>query len=121
MDDFPEFMKDSENSIAAEDQSNGVRGWVYDGIDGKQMAYWICEIDGSSKEHVHDFDEYFIVVQGMFTLIIGGRRIDLCKGDEYFIAKNVPHAGEFKAGTRTIHCFGDKRADRALPEAFADR
>jgi hypothetical protein len=25
------------------------------------------------------------------------------------------HAGEFKAGTRIIHCFGGKRAERALP------
>lgn len=87
MDDFPEFMKAHENSIASKQQSHGVRGWVYDSVDGKQMAYWICEIDGISKEHVHEFDEYFTVVQGLYTLIIGGRRIDLCKGDEYFIPK----------------------------------
>jgi quercetin dioxygenase-like cupin family protein len=112
MDDFPEFMKESDNSIASKQQSIGVKGWVYDGVDGKQMAYWICETDGISKEHVHEFDEYFTVVQGTYTLIIEGQRIDICRGDEYFIPKNVPHAGEFKAGTRTIHCFGGKRAER---------
>lgn len=113
MNDFPEFMKASDNSIASKAQSVGVAGWVYDGVDSKQMAYWICETDGISKEHAHDFDEYFTVVQGKWTVIIGGERIDICKGDEYFIPKNVPHAGEFVAGTRTIHCFGGKRAERA--------
>jgi quercetin dioxygenase-like cupin family protein len=113
MEDFPEFMKTPNNAIASKAQSIGVKGWVYDGIDGKQMAYWICEIDGVSKEHVHDYDEYFTVVQGKYTLIVNHQRIEVRKGDEYFIPKNVPHAGEFVAGIRTIHCFGGKRAERA--------
>ena len=46
-------------------------------------------------------------------VIINDQKIDICKGDEFFIPKNVPHAGEFIAGTRTIHCFGGKRANRA--------
>ncbi len=113
MEDFPEFMKKPKNAIEPKAQSIGVKGWVYDGIDGTQMAYWICEIDGVSKEHVHDYDEYFTVVQGKYTLVVRDQRIVVCKGDEYFIPKNVPHAGEFIAGTRTIHCFGGKRAERA--------
>ncbi len=80
MEDFPEFMKTSKNSIASKAQSTGVKGWVYDGIDGKQMAYWICEVDGVSKEHVHDYDEYFTVVQGKYTLIVNNQRIDICWG-----------------------------------------
>ena len=115
MKDFPEFMKSTCNLISSKSQSSGVKGWMYDGADDNQMAYWICEIDGVSKEHVHDYDEYFTVVQGKYTLIFDGQRIDLCKGEEYFIPKNIPHAGEFIAGTRTIHCFGGKRAERAQP------
>lgn len=113
MEDFPDFMKTPENLMAPESQSSRIRGWIYDSVDGKQMVYWICEIDGISEEHAHDFDEYFTVVQGTYTLIINGQRIDIGRGDEYFIPKNVPHAGEFVAGTRTIHCFGGKRTERA--------
>jgi quercetin dioxygenase-like cupin family protein len=113
MKDFPDFMKSSGNRISTKSQSAGVRGWVYDGVDDSQMAYWICEVDGESAEHVHDYDEYFTVVQGKYTLIIDGQRIGIRKGGEYFIQKNTPHAGEFTAGTRTIHCFGGKRAERA--------
>jgi len=113
MDDFPEFMKSAENSISCASQSRGVEGWVYDGIDGTQMAYWRCRIDGTSNEHVHDYDEYFVVVQGAYTLIIDNERIPVRAGEEYFISKGVAHSGEFTAGTRTIHCFGGKRANRA--------
>jgi mannose-6-phosphate isomerase-like protein (cupin superfamily) len=80
-------MKAPKNLIASKLQSHGVTGWVYDGVDGKQMAYWICETDGISHEHVHEFDEYFTVIQGTYTLIINGQRIAICKGDEYFIPK----------------------------------
>ena len=39
MEDFPKFMKTSDNLVASKSQSEGVKGWVYEGIDGKQMAY----------------------------------------------------------------------------------
>jgi mannose-6-phosphate isomerase-like protein (cupin superfamily) len=113
MDDFPEFMKSAENSITAGSQSKGIEGWVYDGVGGKQMAYWKCHVDGTSNQHAHDYDEYFVVVQGVYTFIIDDEKIPVRTGEEYFIPKGMLHAGEFIAGTRTIHCFGGKRANRA--------
>lgn len=112
MNDFPEFMKSPKNKIAAASQSKGVEGFVFDGADGSQMAHWTCNNNGVSDEHTHDYDEYFIVVQGVYTLIIDGNRIPIKAGEEYYIPKGVPHAGEFIAGTRTIHAFGGKRAKR---------
>jgi quercetin dioxygenase-like cupin family protein len=120
MKDFPEFMKSSQNLILSKSQSKGVKGWVYDGADGSQMVYWICEVDGISHEHRHEYDEYFTVVEGKYTLIINGQSVDVCKGDEYFIPKNIPHAGKFTEGTRTIHCFGGKRAERAQTVTSSD-
>jgi mannose-6-phosphate isomerase-like protein (cupin superfamily) len=61
---------------------------------------------------VHDYDEYMLVVQGCYTLIIAGERIPLTAGKEYFIPRGVSHGGEVLAGTRTIHAFGGHRADR---------
>ena len=78
MKDFTEFMKAPGNSVASKSQSVGVKGWVYEGVDGKQMAYWICERDCVSKEHVHGFDEYFTVVQGKYIVIINDQKIDIC-------------------------------------------
>jgi quercetin dioxygenase-like cupin family protein len=112
MQDFPQFMKNPVNAIAAGAQSRGVQGFVYDGLDGSQMAFWTCSEGGHSAEHVHDYDEYMLVVQGSYTLIVDGRRIPVTAGQEYHLPKGLPHAGEFEAGTRTIHAFGGKRAAR---------
>ena len=111
MDDFPVFMKNMANAIPPQYQSPGVTGWFYDGI-GNQMAYWICERDGASQEHQHEFEEYLVVLQGVYTLIVNNQKHVLQKGDEYFIPPGVSHSGEFVAGTRTIHCFGGSRVKR---------
>ena len=114
MDQFPAFMRHPANRIAAEAQvTPGVEGYVFDGADGSQMAFWTCREDAVSAAHTHDYDEYFTVVQGCYTLILEGQRIPLRAGEEYFIPKGVPHAGEVIAGTRTIHAFGGQRARRA--------
>ncbi len=112
MDDYPKFMKDKKNAIAEGSQSKGIEGYVFDGADGSQMIHWTCKVDGKSDEHVHDYDEYFIVVEGVYTLIIRGEKIPVSAGQEYHIPKKLPHAGEFIAGTRTIHAFGGARAKR---------
>jgi len=114
MDDFPEFMKRGANRIATSSQATpGVEGYVFDGADGSQMAFWTCRENAASAAHVHEFDEYMLVVQGCYTLILDGRRIPIRAGEEYLIPKGFSHAGEVVAGTRTIHAFGGRRAQRA--------
>jgi mannose-6-phosphate isomerase-like protein (cupin superfamily) len=113
MDEFPQFMKNPANRIATTDQATpGVDGYIFDGADGSQMAFWTCRESAASAAHVHDYDEYMIVVQGCYTLIIEGERIPLTVGNEYFIPRGTPHSGEVLAGTRTIHAFGGHRAER---------
>jgi mannose-6-phosphate isomerase-like protein (cupin superfamily) len=113
MEDFPEFMKDPANRIAGASQATpGVEGYVFDGGNGSQMAFWTCRETAASASHVHDYDEYMLVVQGCYILIINGERIPVKAGEEYLIPRGVPHSGEVLAGTRTIHSFGGHRADR---------
>jgi mannose-6-phosphate isomerase-like protein (cupin superfamily) len=113
MKDFPEFMKHPANRIASQTQyTPGIEGYVFDGVDGSQIAIWTNHNGGKSAEHVHEYDEYFIVVQGQYILILEGKRIPLEIGEEYFIPKGIPHSSESIAGTRTIHGFGGKRARR---------
>lgn len=113
MKDYPAFMKQPANKIANSSQSTpGVEGYVFNGADGSQMAFWTCLETAESAPHVHDFDEYMLVVQGCYTLIVGGQRIPVMAGEEYFIPKGLWHGGEPIAGTRTIHAFGGSRARR---------
>jgi quercetin dioxygenase-like cupin family protein len=111
--DFPEFMKNPVNRIASSTQyTRGIEGYLFDGADGSQMAVWTNHNGEKSAKHTHDYDEYFLVVQGQYVLILGMKRITVRVGEECFIPKGVPHSGESTAGTRTIHAFGGKRAQR---------
>lgn len=118
MNEYPEFMRRQANAVASHQQSAGVQGFVFDGIDGCQVIAFQCAKSGISKEHVHDFDEYFVVIQGEYTLGIEGKTIKLRAGQEYFIPRGVPHDGAFTAGTRTINAFGGRRAGRQTPEGL---
>jgi uncharacterized cupin superfamily protein len=123
MKEFPEFMRQPANRIATSSQATpGVEGYVFDGADGSQMAFWTCSETTPSAPHVHEFDEYMIVVQGCYTLILykadGSKvRIPIRAGEECFIPRGVQHAGEVEAGTRTINAFGGHRANRAEKSA----
>jgi mannose-6-phosphate isomerase-like protein (cupin superfamily) len=113
MNEFPEFMRHPANEIARSSQATpGVEGFVFDGADGSQMAFWSCRQSAASAPHTHNYDEYMAVVEGCYTLIIGRERIPVRAGEEYFIPRGVEHGGEVLAGTRTIHAFGGHRADR---------
>ncbi|MDE3135519.1 MAG: cupin domain-containing protein [Acidobacteriota bacterium] len=114
MDDFPPFMKHPADRISTSSQAtSGAEGYVFDAAGGNQMAFWTCHESAASTPHVHDYDEYFVVVRGCYTLIIDGGRIPVRAGDEYFIPKGTWHGGEAVAGTRTIHCFGGRRVERS--------
>ena len=114
MNAFPEFMQNAANRIATASQATpGVEDYVFDGADGSQMTVWTCRQSASASPQVHDFDEYMIVVKGRYTLLLGDTRVELEAGDEFFIPKGTPHGGEVIAGTRTIHAFGGRRAERA--------
>ena len=113
MREFPEFMRQPVNRIGTAGQATpGVEGYVFDGADGSQMAFWTCHETAASQPHAHAFDEYMVVVNGCYTLIINGQRIPLNAGTEYFIPLGVVHGGEVTEGTRTIHALGGHRADR---------
>jgi mannose-6-phosphate isomerase-like protein (cupin superfamily) len=113
MTEFPAFMKQPANRIANASQATpGVEGYVFDGAEGSQMTFWTCHETAVSTAHTHDFDEYMLVVEGRYTLIIDGEKVAVEAGHECLIPRGVLHGGEVIAGTRTIHAFGGRRANR---------
>lgn len=115
MKEFPEFMRNPANRIAATSQyTPGIEGYVFDGADGSQMAIWTIRENASSVPHEHDFDEYIAVLQGRYSLHIEGGVVNLDPGDEYVIPKGILHGGEAVAGTRVVYAFGGKRAKREM-------
>lgn len=90
----------------------GIEGYVFDGLDGSQMAFWTYGKNAISQEHEHTYEEYIVVVQGQYNLFIKGNVISLKAGDEYVIPRGTIHSGEAFAGTRAIYAFGGNRAKR---------
>ncbi|MBI4733315.1 MAG: cupin domain-containing protein [Rubrobacteridae bacterium] len=110
MKEFPVFMKNPANLIEKTAQyTEGIEGYVFNGADGSQMAFWTCYKDKETIEHAHDYDEYFVVVEGQYTVIVNNKETLISVGQEYHVPKGTLHSGRSVAGTRTIHCFGGKR------------
>jgi mannose-6-phosphate isomerase-like protein (cupin superfamily) len=106
-------MRADANRIATSSQHTpGVEGYVFDGADGSQMAFWTVERDAETAEHVHLFDEWFVVLEGEYVLLLDGKEVRVGAGQEYCIAKGTRIAGRVTAGTRTVHAFGGRRAER---------
>jgi quercetin dioxygenase-like cupin family protein len=115
MKDFPAFMKNSKNRVPAKAQyTPGIEGYVYDGKDESQIAYWTYTQPAKSEIHTHEYDEYMVVVQGQYIVIIGDDEITLNPGDEYVIEKDTEHGGYAEPGTRVIYAFEKKRIKREL-------
>jgi mannose-6-phosphate isomerase-like protein (cupin superfamily) len=113
MHQFPSFMKSAANRIASTAQHTaGIEGYVFDGADGTQVAFWECRADAHTEEHVHEFDEYFLVVEGCYTVTIDGKETVVSAGQECVIPRGARISGRVVAGTRTIHMFGGRRAAR---------
>lgn len=113
MADFPAFMKNPLNRVAVESQfTDDIEGYVFDGADGSQVAFWRCESDRISREHAHDFDEYLFVIEGHCAVVMGCNRMELNAGQELVIPRGTLQIMEASAGTRTMHVFGGRRAQR---------
>jgi quercetin dioxygenase-like cupin family protein len=111
---FHDFVKNPANRIASSSQyTQDVEGYVFDGADGSQVALWTAREDRISQEHAHHFDEYVLVVEGRCVVVLGERRIELRAGQEFVISKGTRQSMEVAAGTRTMHVFGGRRAQRA--------
>lgn len=107
-------MKSAVNRIASSAQHTaGVEGYIFDGADGTQVAFWECHADSETAEHIHEFDEYFVVVAGCYTIRINGKELRVGAGQECVIHRGTRISGSVVAGTRTIHMFGGHRAERA--------
>jgi mannose-6-phosphate isomerase-like protein (cupin superfamily) len=65
-----------------------------------------------ATEHTHDFDEWVFVLEGRCMAVVGDVRTELRAGDELLVCKGTKQRMEVAAGTRTVHVFGGRRAER---------
>ena len=109
---FPDFMMNGKNAVKSDDKSGTMSGYAFDGIDGSQMVIWDCPDGGASKKHVHDFDEYALIVSGTYTGIENGKEVIYKAGSECYIPAGEWHEGFYSKGYRAIDAFQKKRVKR---------
>ncbi len=113
MNDFPASLRHPANRVDSGSQyTDDIEGYLFDGADGSQVAFWTTRADRTSKEHRHPYDEYMLVVAGSCVLHMEGQAFEMGPGSEVTIASRVSHWLTSAAGTRTIHHFGGHRAER---------
>ena len=107
-------MRNEKNAVHPDDQTSGAEGYIFDGIDGSQMIIWTSRAEEPirTKRHTHDYDEWFLILNGSFHGDVGGKKIEMGSGEEIHIPAGIPHNGEYSAGFRSIHAFSKKRARR---------
>jgi quercetin dioxygenase-like cupin family protein len=92
---FPEFIMQPVDRVAnALDPS--MKDVVFDGAEGTQIVFWQFEESGEVPEHVHDFWEYCVVVEGTMDTMVGGKMIHLDPGDECVVPPSTKHSGRFQ-------------------------
>ena len=112
LENFPAFLRAEVNEALSDDKSGDMKGYVYDGSDGSQIVLWDCPNGGVSARHVHDFDEYAIIVSGSYTGFAGDEKVILNPGDECFIPAGVWHEGTYSKNYRAIDGFANKRVKK---------
>lgn len=112
MADYPQFMQNPDNRIDTSSATPGMESYAWHGADGSQALFSTCTETAIVPQHAHDHDEYLLVVEGCYVVLMQGRSIELKPGQEHFIPGGVAHAGKVFAGTRSIQTFGGKGVTR---------
>jgi quercetin dioxygenase-like cupin family protein len=86
-----------------------MEGYLFTGRNDAQVVFWECGTALEVKPHVHEYDEYCLVVEGECHEFIEGVEHVLRKGDEILIPAGKRHWARMVAPYRAIDFFGGAR------------
>lgn len=85
---------------------DGAKAYLSQG-DTHQILFMEFDKDVDLPEHSHE-DQWAVVLEGKFELVIDGVRKVYTKGDRYHIPAGVKHSGKIYAGYADITFFNEK-------------
>jgi len=83
-----------------------IKGYLIQG-QTNQSVFFIVSSGTYLPEHCHAA-QWGVVLEGEFEIIIGNEKKRYKKGDTYFVAENVMHAGNYITDAVTFDVFDDK-------------
>jgi len=71
---------------------------------GEQLVLAVMTIESGMRDdgHAHPFDQCGMVLEGVFSLTIGGEARSLGPGQGYFVPAGIPHGWSAEKGTVKI-------------------
>jgi len=84
------------------------------------MAIWQCAANGISQEHMHEYDEYMVVVQGRYTVITRDGEIEL-KPDRNTAFKEIFLILGVYCGHTNDSCIWRETCDKGIRRAEINR
>lgn len=86
--------------------NNSIKGYLIQG-ESNQSIFFIVKAGTYLPEHSHAA-QWGVVLEGKFEIIIGNEKKVYSKGDSYFVAENIPHAGNYITDVISFDVFDDK-------------
>jgi quercetin dioxygenase-like cupin family protein len=83
--------------VSLEDFRPGIKSYAQ---LGEQLILAVMTIESGMRDegHAHPFDQCGIVLEGVFSLTIGGEARTLGPGQGYFVPAGIPHGWSTEAG-----------------------
>lgn len=81
--------------------------------NGKTMYQMMAMLAAGSRmaPHSHPQEQLVHILEGKMQLIVDGVPHELCTGDSFYLASNVPHGVETLLPTRVLDTFSPPRDD----------
>jgi quercetin dioxygenase-like cupin family protein len=118
-----QLLEDARKSLLPATGSRpGQRDFVASSPAGGQFV--LVQVDGvcDVEEHVHEYDEYCLVLQGRVTTWMAGEAYVCDPGDFLFEPANIPHRARIEGPYVAIDFFAGPRftVDEQAPEGGSD-
>jgi quercetin dioxygenase-like cupin family protein len=91
----------------ADIQFKGIRAWIMQG-ENTQLVFFEMEPSAVVPEHIHEYPQWGMVIDGEMNLITNGKSLICTKGTEYLIPARVKHYARFYKETRVVDFFSEK-------------
>jgi quercetin dioxygenase-like cupin family protein len=75
------------------------------------VLHWNMADGSEVKMHTHEQEQFGLVIQGGFEMIIGNEKKRLKAGDAYIVPENIPHSFIAIGDTEAIDVFSPKKND----------
>jgi quercetin dioxygenase-like cupin family protein len=103
-----------KNFPEADVQFEGIRAWILQG-ENHQLVFFQMEANAIISEHIHEYVEWMMIIEGEMELTIEGKTSKHEKGDEVLIPAHAKHKARFLTKSRLVGLFSERARYRTKP------